>query len=110
MSMAGGTFHPGRYIQFPNVRSWVDADFERAFFQRHLLQDFGSAPNQVRLANQEAIKSGKGEVVSEFDIPEDKKVRFRTSIRFKTVVLIVDADGQVVTECRDETCAAARWT
>ncbi|MCL6517041.1 hypothetical protein [Alicyclobacillus sp.] len=92
-----GRFKPGRYIQFPNVTQWVHADLERACYRRHLNQDFGIVPDSIRHANHRAIMHDTGDVVSEFAISDGRRIRFTTTIGFKTVALIVGRDGQVET-------------
>ena len=89
-------FETGRFIKFPNVSSFVSADRLTAYYHLHHNQDFGIVSQDRAEANREAIKEGKGEVVSEYSVSESVHVQFTTTIGFKTVITMIDSEGSLI--------------
>ncbi|MCF8567391.1 hypothetical protein LLE49_21960 [Alicyclobacillus tolerans] len=92
------TIEPGRYIQFPNVPNYVEPSAESEFYHQHLALNFGSVSVAEREQNNAAAVHRSGKIISEFPLDSGNKLRFVTMIGFKTVAMIVNSRGEIVTD------------
>lgn len=87
----GRKFDSGRYIRCQNVSEYLDGTQEFELFTKHVSGGWDFVSDEQKKQNEAAANAGEGEVISEFSVSEGKKVRFRTTIGYKTAVIVVNA-------------------
>lgn len=84
-------FDSGRYIRCQNVSEYLDSAQELEFFKKHISGGWDFVSVEQKKQNEAAAQAGEGQVISEFSVHEGKKIRFRTTIGYKTAVIVVNA-------------------
>ncbi len=81
----------GRYIRCDNVSEYLNRAEELELFTKHISGKCNSVSNEQQKLNEQALSTGEGEVISEFPVKYGKIVRFRTTIGYKTAVIVLNA-------------------